>query len=147
MRVVCSEAKATGPTVLGGQFVEPTIFTDVTNQMRIAQEEVFGPVLAIIGFEDEAEAIEIGNDVAFGLVAGVWTKGIGRAIRMANALKVGTVWLNTYRTYSYMMPFGGMKRSGIGREHGIEAVNEYLETKSVMLSIADKAPANPFVIG
>jgi (Z)-2-((N-methylformamido)methylene)-5-hydroxybutyrolactone dehydrogenase len=129
---------AEGAGIEGGQFYEPTIFVDVTNNMRIAQEEVFGPVLSVIGFKDEAEAIALGNDTQYGLVAGVWTKDIGRLIRMAKALEVGTVWGNTYRSYSYTMPLGGRKRSGVGREYGIEAINEFLETKSVMISTATK---------
>ncbi|MBC2834529.1 aldehyde dehydrogenase [Paragemmobacter straminiformis] len=122
-------------TLSNGLFISPTIFTGVTNDMRIAQEEVFGPVLSVIGFEDEAEAIQIGNDIAFGLAAGVWTKDIGRMMRMTKDLNVGTVWGNTYRSYSYTLPFGGRKRSGIGRENGIESINEFLETKSLMLSV------------
>ena len=130
----------------GGQFVEPTIFVDVTPDMRIAKEEVFGPVLSIIGFEDEADALRIANDTIYGLAAGVWTKDMGRAIRMSSALKAGTVWVNTYRVISYMMPFGGMKHSGIGRESGMESIREYLETKSVWLSYSTDAPSNPFVM-
>jgi (Z)-2-((N-methylformamido)methylene)-5-hydroxybutyrolactone dehydrogenase len=130
----------------GGQFVEPTIFVDVTPQMRIAKEEVFGPVLSIIGFEDEAEAIRLANDTIYGLAAGVWTKDTGRAIRMSSALKAGTVWINTYRMIGYMMPFGGMKHSGIGRESGMESIREFLETKSVWLSYSNATPANPFVM-
>jgi acyl-CoA reductase-like NAD-dependent aldehyde dehydrogenase len=145
-RCVFGGKPATGPGLVGGQFVEPTIFVDVTNDMRIAQEEVFGPVLSIIEFSDEKEAVQIGNDVAYGLVAGVWTKSIGRALRMSKALHVGTVWINTYRTYSYMLPFGGTKHSGLGREHGIEAVDEFLETKSVVISTDDDAPTNAFVM-
>jgi aldehyde dehydrogenase (NAD+) len=137
---------AEGEGLTGGQFVQPTIFTNVTNEMRIAQEEVFGPVLSIIGFEDEAEAVEIGNDVIYGLAAGVWTKDIARAIRMSKELKAGTVWVNTYRAVSYMMPFGGVKHSGLGRESGVEAIREYLETKSVWISTSDAAPGNPFVL-
>ena len=135
-----------GPEIRGGQFVEPTIFANVRNDMRIAQEEIFGPVLSIIGFEDEDEAVEIGNDVAFGLAAGVWTQNIGRAVRMSKRLKAGTVWVNTYRAVSYMMPFGGVKRSGIGRESGIESIREYLSTKSVWINTSDAAPGNPFVM-
>ncbi|MER5435795.1 aldehyde dehydrogenase [Streptomyces sp. NPDC002588] len=145
-RCVLGGRPAGGPGLTGGQFVEPTILVDVTNGMRIAQEEVFGPVLSVIGFEDEEEAVRIGNGVAYGLVAGVWTQSIGRALRMSKALRVGTVWVNTYRTYSYMVPFGGVKRSGIGREQGVEAVNEYLETKSVMISTDEDAPPNNFVM-
>ena len=136
----------TGPEITGTQFVEPTIFANVKNDMRIAQEEIFGPVLSVIGFDTEEEAVEIGNDIAFGLAAGVWTQNIGRAVRMSKALKAGTVWINTYRAISYMMPFGGVKRSGIGRESGIEAIREYLSTKSVWINTSDAAPGNPFVM-
>jgi aldehyde dehydrogenase (NAD+) len=144
-RCILGGRPATGLGLTGGWFVEPTIFTDVTNDMRIAQEEVFGPVLSIIGFDDEQHAIELGNSVIYGLVAGVWTGSIGRAMRMTKALKAGTIWVNTYRTYSVMMPFGGVKMSGLGRENGIEAMHEFLETKSVFLSTSDKPPLNPFM--
>lgn len=135
----------TGPGAKGSQFVEPTIFTNVANSMRIAQEEVFGPVLAVIPFEDEEEALQIANDIDFGLAAGVWTKDIGRCIRMSERLEVGTVWVNTYRAVSYTSPFGGYKRSGIGRESGIDAVREYLQLKSVWIATETSA-SNPFVI-
>lgn len=144
-RCILGGKPAVGPGLTGGQFVQPTIFTDVTNDMRIAQEEVFGPVLSVIGFDDEQRAIELGNSVIYGLVAGVWTGNIGRAMRMTKALRAGTVWVNTYRAYSFMMPFGGMKMSGLGRENGIEAVHEFLETKSVFLSTSASAPVNPFL--
>jgi len=134
-----------GPGAKGNQFVAPTVFTGVNNAMRIAQEEVFGPVLAVIPFEDEEEAIKIGNDVNFGLAAGVWTQDMGRALRMSEKLRVGTVWVNTYRAVSYTSPFGGFKRSGLGRENGQEAIKAYMQTKSVWIS-QETSVANPFVM-
>jgi aldehyde dehydrogenase (NAD+)/betaine-aldehyde dehydrogenase len=134
------------PECQEGWFVEPTIFTGVKNAMRIAQEEVFGPVLSVIPFHDDDEAIALANDVQFGLAAGVWTRDMRRAITMSERLQVGTVWINTYRDISYTTPFGGYKKSGIGRESGIEGIREYLQTKSVWISKAEEI-ANPFVIG
>lgn len=128
-----------------GWFVEPTIFSGVNNQMRIAREEVFGPVLSIIPFEDEEDAIAIANDSPYGLAAGVWTTSIKRAIRSSERLQAGSVWVNTYRAVSYMSPFGGYKRSGVGRENGQDAIWSYLQTKSVWISTADSV-ANPFVM-
>jgi aldehyde dehydrogenase (NAD+) len=135
----------TGEGAKGKQFVEPTIFTGVNNQMRIAQEEVFGPVLSVIPFEDEEEAVQIGNDIDFGLAAGVWTSDMGRAIRMSERLRAGTVWVNTYRVVSYMTPFGGYKRSGLGRENGQQAIMAYLQQKSVWIATETSA-ANPFIM-
>jgi aldehyde dehydrogenase (NAD+) len=135
----------TGPGAKGGQFVEPTVFTGVNNRMRIAQEEVFGPVLAIIPFDDEEDAIAIGNDVAYGLAAGIWTSDMGRSLRMADRLRAGTIWVNTYRALSYTTPFGGFKRSGLGRENGLEAIKQYCEVKSVWIATETSA-ANPFVM-
>jgi aldehyde dehydrogenase (NAD+) len=135
---------ATRPECGDGWFVEPTIFDGVHNRMRIAQEEVFGPVLAVIPFEDDEEAIAIANDVAYGLAAGVWTQDMRRALKMAERLQAGTIWINTYRAISYLSPFGGYKRSGIGRESGHEAIKEYLQVKSVWISTATDV-ANPFI--
>jgi len=138
-------APAQRPECGSGWFVEPTIFTGVQPAMRIAQEEVFGPILSIIPFENEDEAVRIANGTVYGLAAGVWTQSIRRALTMAERLEAGTVWVNTYRAVSYMSPFGGYKRSGIGRESGAEAIREYLQTKSVWIDIAGNAP-NPFVM-
>ncbi|WP_246113492.1 aldehyde dehydrogenase [Streptomyces montanus] len=136
---------AARPECGSGWFVEPTIFTGVRNRMRIAQEEVFGPVLAVIPFTDEDEAVALANDSRYGLGAGVWTSDIGRAFRMADHIRSGTVWVNTYRAVSYLAPFGGFKDSGIGRENGIAAVTAYLEDKSVWINTG--APTgNPFVL-
>ena len=142
---VLGGSRATRPECGNGWFVEPTIFTGVNNSMRIAQEEVFGPVLSVIPFRDEEEALAIGNDVVFGLAAGVWTQNMRRAFTMAERLQAGTVWVNTYRAVSYLSPFGGYKRSGIGRESGQDMIYEYLQTKSVWISTATEVP-NPFVM-
>jgi acyl-CoA reductase-like NAD-dependent aldehyde dehydrogenase len=133
------------PECGNGWFVEPTIFGDVNNKMRIAQEEVFGPILSIIRFKDEDEAVALANDVRFGLGSGVWTKDIGRSIRVAERLQAGMVWVNSYRAVSYMSPFGGYKDSGLGRENGIDAIREYLQTKSVWINTGVKT-TNPFVM-
>jgi acyl-CoA reductase-like NAD-dependent aldehyde dehydrogenase len=135
----------TGPGSRGGQFVEPTIFVDVKSSMRIAQEEVFGPVLAVILFDDEAEAVEIANGTNYGLAAGVWTQNMSQALRLSETLRAGTVWVNTYRAVSYTSPFGGYKRSGIGRESGVDAVKEFLQVKSVWIATRSSVD-NPFII-
>jgi aldehyde dehydrogenase (NAD+) len=144
-KAVLGGAKGTGPECGTGWFVQPTIFTGVRNDMRIAQEEVFGPVLSVIRFKDEDDAVRIANDVRFGLAAAVWTRDIGRAIRMSERLQAGTVWVNTYRAVSFMAPFGGYKDSGLGRENGIDAVREYMQTKSVWIN-SGAATGNPFVL-
>jgi acyl-CoA reductase-like NAD-dependent aldehyde dehydrogenase len=143
--VALGGCKAERPECGDGWFVEPTIFTGVTNDMRIAQEEVFGPILSVIPFEDEDEAVAIGNDVVYGLAAGVWTQSIPRAITMAERLQAGTVWVNTYRAVSFLSPFGGYKRSGLGRESGQEMIKEYMQVKSVWLATTNEVP-NPFIL-
>ena len=135
-----------GPDIGGGKyFVQPTIFTGVDNKMRIAQEEVFGPVLSVIKFKDEAHAVEIANDVIYGLAAGVWTQNLRRATTMAKKIRAGTVWVNTYRAVSFLMPFGGWKASGLGSENGREAINEYVHTKAVWINNGPGS-GNPFIM-
>ncbi|MFO1281875.1 MAG: aldehyde dehydrogenase [Burkholderiales bacterium] len=143
-RLVCGGERASVPGWPDGLFYRPTVFADVDNRMRIAQEEVFGPVLAVIGFDTEDEAVAIANDTRFGLAAGVWTASMRRALAMADRIRAGTVWVNNYRMTSTTSPFGGFKMSGLGREGGIAGLREYLEIKSVWISTAPEFP-NPFV--
>lgn len=128
-----------------GLFVRPTVFADVDNSMKIAQEEVFGPIAAVVKFVDEDDAIRIANDTPFGLAAGVWTGNPQRAHRVAARLRAGTVWINNYRKTGYATPFGGYKQSGIGRENGADALREYTEEKSVWVDMGQgvKDPFNP----
>jgi aldehyde dehydrogenase (NAD+) len=143
-RCVLGGGPAQRPECGDGWFIEPTVFVDVEPDMRIAQEEVFGPVLGIIPFEDDEEAIAIANNSLYGLAAGVWTKDIGRCLKMARRIEAGTVWINTYRVSSYLSPFGGYKRSGFGRESGLFAIREYLQEKSVWIDTSGQTP-NPFI--
>ncbi|BCR90131.1 aldehyde dehydrogenase family protein [Aspergillus chevalieri] len=120
-----------------GYYIQPTLFTDVTSDMKIAQEEIFGPVITVQKFKDIDEAIKIGNSTQYGLAAGVHTKNVNTAIRVSNALKAGTVWINNYNMISYQAPFGGFKESGIGRELGSYALENYTQVKTVHYRLGD----------
>jgi acyl-CoA reductase-like NAD-dependent aldehyde dehydrogenase len=118
-----------------GYYVAPTIFDRARNDMTIAREEIFGPVLAVIPFDDLDGGLMLGNETPYGLAAAVWTRDVSRALRAAKALHAGTVWVNAYNLYDPALPFGGFKESGIGRELGAEAIEPYLETKSVWVNL------------
>lgn len=119
-----------------GLFIEPTLFADATNEMQISREEIFGPVLPIIPFETEDEAVRIANDTPYGLASGIQTGNLGRALRLADKIKAGTVWINTWHRYHPNAPFGGYKMSGYGREQGAEALESYTQYKSVWANLA-----------
>lgn len=135
-RLVTGGAAAKGPGLDKGFFIEPTIFRNVCNRSELAQEEVFGPVLAVIPFDSEEEAVTIANDTKYGLASGVWTTDLARAMRMIRAIHAGTVWVNTYRAAQVMAPFGGYKASGYGKERGLVALEEFLQTKNVMIDFS-----------
>jgi len=131
---------------LGGFFVQPTVLTGVDPSMRAVAEEIFGPVLAVMTFADEDEAVAAANSTEFGLAAAVWTKDVHRAHRVAAKLKAGTVWVNAYRVVAPHVPFGGVGYSGIGRENGIDAVKDFTETKAVWVELSGDT-RDPFTLG
>jgi aldehyde dehydrogenase (NAD+) len=133
-------ARSTRSGCDGGWFIEPTIFTDVTTDMTIAREEIFGPVLAVMEFEDTEQAVRICNDSRYGLAAGVWTESTARYHELANRIECGTVYINTYKNVSASVPAGGYKQSGIGRENGMAGFAEFVQSKSVWLSTEKPQP-------
>ncbi len=124
-----------------GLFVQPTVFTDVKNSMRIAQEEIFGPVLSVIRFKDDDEAAKLVNDIPYGLVSAIWSTNIKRAHNFARRIQAGYVWINTYNVIPVEAPFGGYKKSGFGRELGTAAMDTYTQTKSVYVDLSPASPA------
>jgi aldehyde dehydrogenase (NAD+) len=145
-------ARAEGATVAcggaspGGLFIQPTVLTGITTESTVYREEVFGPVLAVLTFTDEAEAIKLANDTPYGLAGAVWTKDIHRGHRVAAKIKAGTVWINAYRVVAPSVPFGGFNSSGLGRENGLHAIDEYLEEKAVWVELTG-GTRDPFTLG
>ena len=138
-KLVCGGGRPKGAEFAKGNFVEPTIFDDVKPSMRIAKEEIFGPVLSVIPFDTEEEAIRLANDTVYGLAAAVWTQNITKGLRVVRELRAGITWINTYHPTYNEMPWGGYKQSGTGRELGLYGIQAYLETKQVNVNL-DEAP-------
>lgn len=136
-RLVTGGGPARGENLAKGLFIQPTVFADVHNEMTIAREEIFGPVLSIIPFEAEDEAVEIANETNYGLAAGIWTRDISRALRVSRAAHAGKVWVNMYRAHAVQVPSGGFKDSGFGREGGEQALSEFYAWKNVMVDLSD----------
>jgi aldehyde dehydrogenase (NAD+) len=135
-RLVAGGGRADGPGLDKGWFIQPTIFADVRNDMKVAAEEIFGPVLSIIPFSDEEEAIQIANDTPYGLASGVWSANISRCLRMMRAIQSGVVWVNTYRVAAPQAPFGGVKDSGFGRVRGEAGILEFTQTKNIFIDFS-----------
>jgi betaine-aldehyde dehydrogenase len=138
-RLLCGGRRPESPDLARGWFLEPTIFDDVTPDMRIAREEIFGPVLSVVPFDTEADAIRIANDTEYGLAAGVWSQDITQAHRVIRELRAGITWVNTYHPTYNELPWGGYKQSGWGRELGLHGIEAYLEIKQVNINL-DTAP-------
>jgi len=131
---------------LGGYFYAPTVLVDVNNDMQVVREEIFGPVAAIMPFDTEDEVVALANDTEYGLAAGIWTRNLSRAHRVAARLEAGTIWINTYRAMSPMSPRQGFKNSGVGVEHGQETIKEYTRLKSIWVNTSEDPVADPFVL-
>jgi acyl-CoA reductase-like NAD-dependent aldehyde dehydrogenase len=119
-----------------GSFIEPTVFDQVDNKMKIAQEEIFGPVLSVITVKDVDEAIRVGNDTIYGLASGIFTADINKAFKVAKGLRTGSVWVNTYDGGDITTPFGGYKQSGIGRDKSLHAFDKFTQVKTTWIQLA-----------
>jgi len=135
--VLTGGSRSDRPELAKGHFIRPTVFTNVRNTMRIAQEEIFGPVTSVLSWNDEDEMMKMANATNYGLAGGVWTRDISRAHRIARKLETGTVWINRYYNLKPNMPIGGYKQSGFGREFSHEVLNHYTQTKSVVVNLQD----------
>ena len=142
--VRCGGGRATGGDLDKGAFVQPTLFTGVTNDMRIARDEIFGPVLGVLKYESVEDAVDMANDSIFGLSAGVWSSDIEKAKRVASRLRSGTIWINEWHILSEKAPFGGYKQSGVGREFGDEGLHEYTELKTLYVDDAKTRDNKPW---
>jgi betaine-aldehyde dehydrogenase len=134
-QILCGGARPQDQRLANGAFYLPTVIGGIDNRAAIAQEEIFGPVLCVIPFEDEDDLVAQANDSAYGLAAGIWTSDFARAWRVARRLEVGTVWINSYKELSISTPFGGFKQSGIGREKGATGLRLYQQTKSIYVGV------------
>lgn len=132
--VLCGGEIPADPQLAAGNWFQPTIIEGLDNQARVCQEEIFGPVLVAMAFDDEQQLIAEANDSVYGLAAGIWTRDSGRALRLAQALEAGTIWINTYKVFSISTPFGGFKESGLGREKGIQGLKAWMQQKSIYLA-------------
>lgn len=133
-RVLCGGEIPADPSLASGSYFQPTIVEGLSNDARVCQEEIFGPVLVAMPFRDEADLIREANGSVYGLAAGIWTQDIGRALRLSEELEAGTVWINTYKVFSVSTPFGGFKESGLGREKGIQGLKAWMQQKSIYLA-------------
>jgi betaine-aldehyde dehydrogenase len=135
--ILIGGTRPSDPRLEKGAFYLPTIVAGITNQSNIAQQEIFGPVLCAMPFDNEDDLLHKANDVSYGLASGIWTADYKRAWRVARALEAGMVWINTYKQFSTAAPFGGFKDSGLGREKGLQGIRTYQQVKTMFWSMSD----------